>query len=358
MRVVEVLSGLGLGGAEISLAQRLQHQPSHVSTSVISSGPSVDMIRNRIRQTGASVVELPRQSSPQELISAIRTQSPDVVITHTPRATFKILSQHQSLGSTPVVVAAHGQTVSDSPHMRIPIAAGLRLVNPRATLHIAVSQAAANGPWCHCAQHIEVCHLGSEIDLLDDESIVSTWPNETELRLLVLSRFVITKNLARLLKAVRRIREPFRDTGAHLALVGEGPERERLQAAIRRYEITDIVSLHPYSPVPSSLLRRTDWLVIPSTHEGGPLTAFEAQLVGTRLAATRVGVIPDIAQLDPSSVTAPAHTVTDLTRLLNRVLETGPLNEVERQRRAEAGRRWSIEHTAPRWYQLIQRRLS
>ena len=82
------------------------------------------------------------------------------------------------------------------------------------------------------------------------------------------------------------------DPGAHLTLIGEGPERARLEGQIARLGIGDAVDLPGVSSRPTSLLRENDLFVLPSREEGMSIALLEAMALG----------IPSVASAIPGNL--------------------------------------------------------
>lgn len=100
------------------------------------------------------------------------------------------------------------------------------------------------------------------------------------------------KDLVTLVDAVnlgRRVQPRLR-----LAIVGEGPERPRLEAAIRRAEAADHVRLLGHRDDVRSLLPGFDVFANSSTSEGISLTLLEAMAAERPIVATRVGGTPEV----------------------------------------------------------------
>lgn len=79
-----------------------------------------------------------------------------------------------------------------------------------------------------------------------------------------------------------------------LVLVGDGPERPRLEARIRDLGLGDRVHLTGYLDQPQRVLEETDLAVLPSHTEGLPNAALEAMAMGVPVLATRVGGTPEV----------------------------------------------------------------
>lgn len=85
-----------------------------------------------------------------------------------------------------------------------------------------------------------------------------------------------------------------------VAIVGEGEERERLEARIRAYHLEDRVKLFGFLPA-SAVLRGFDTFALPSLKEGLPYVLLEAKAAGLPIVANRVGGVGEILDAkDPS----------------------------------------------------------
>ncbi|GAB3374837.1 glycosyltransferase family protein [Azotobacter armeniacus] len=84
-----------------------------------------------------------------------------------------------------------------------------------------------------------------------------------------------------------------------LWLIGEGRERERLEAAIRAKELDECVHLLGYQPAPDTYVRQCHVYVQPSLSEGFSIALVEAMGCGVPVIATAVGSAPEI--VDPGN---------------------------------------------------------
>jgi hypothetical protein len=84
--------------------------------------------------------------------------------------------------------------------------------------------------------------------------------------------------------------------GAHLVLVGDGPERPALEAEAARLGLADrvrFVGFLPHHRVPAAL-SNADVLVVPSVYEELGRVVLEAMQVGLPVVATATGGIPEV----------------------------------------------------------------
>ena len=88
------------------------------------------------------------------------------------------------------------------------------------------------------------------------------------------------------------------DAPTHLILIGEGGEREALEALARQEGVADRVEfLGPRpQPVVADWVVAADLLCLPSHAEGSPNVVVEALASGTPVVASRVGGIPDLVE--------------------------------------------------------------
>ena len=352
MRVLEVIQGLDDGGAEIALLRRLRHQPDEIHTTILTSKPVRPGISERLRSANTDLVvhglSWGGSSWMHGLVAAI---DPQVIVSHSPGETAKLLAWSGRI-EAPIVVVAHHSLVSDDLTLRRAKEAMLRRLNPRADLHIAVSQPAAMGAQCAGGRRVEVHLLGAELG--DAPPNEAPWPAGTRIRLMTLSRLVWFKNLETLVEAVGAIAARMRQDGAHLAIVGSGPRRSAILRHIAAGGLDDLVSIHDFAPDPSGVLRAADLLVNCSTSEGGPLTLYEASLAGTRLLSTRTGASEAVLGGDTMSVLVEGASRDALAAGLLRALDLGPVTPLERSARAERSLRWDSATTSEQFYDLLR----
>src|SRR5919204_20259 len=92
---------------------------------------------------------------------------------------------------------------------------------------------------------------------------------------------------------------------AVLVVLGEGPERPRLEALARELGVEERVHLAGRVPDVAAWLRRTTLLVHPVRWEGFGLAVLEAMLAGLPVVASRVSPLPELVADGETGVLVP-----------------------------------------------------
>jgi len=149
-------------------------------------------------------------------------------------------------------------------------------------------------------------------------------------RVVFLGRVVRAKGVDTLVEAAARLRTP----GADVVIVGDGPDRTRIEALARGLGVADRVHVTGFvghERVPS-ILASADLLVLPSRYEELGTVLVEAMHAGLPVVATRVGGIPEVvadgvtgllvASADPSALAAAIDAVLSDPALAGRMRES------------------------------------
>jgi glycosyltransferase involved in cell wall biosynthesis len=80
----------------------------------------------------------------------------------------------------------------------------------------------------------------------------------------------------------------------YVSIVGDGPERGRLEIEVERLGLTGRVRFHGEIPGAAELMSAFDVFALSSRTEGTPVTLLEAMWAGVPVVATAVGGVPDI----------------------------------------------------------------
>lgn len=99
------------------------------------------------------------------------------------------------------------------------------------------------------------------------------------------------KNITRLVKAFATVREKY---DSRLVIVGDGPERQRLEELAKALGLAKSVEFTGYLKNPAERLKDFDLFALSSDTEQLPIAMLEAMAYGIPCVATRVGDVADI----------------------------------------------------------------
>jgi glycosyltransferase involved in cell wall biosynthesis len=120
---------------------------------------------------------------------------------------------------------------------------------------------------------------------------------------------------------------------ARLILVGEGPERRRIEEEISRRRLGSFVRLLGLRGDVARLLAAADVFLLTSISEGIPVTLIEAMAARLPIVATNVGGVSEVVQHRQTGLLAPAGDDAALAGALIRLLG----DEAERHRLGNRG---------------------
>lgn len=129
--------------------------------------------------------------------------------------------------------------------------------------------------------------------------------------LLSVGRLSQEKGHADLVRALPRIRELAR-TPVRLVLVGEGPERARIEELCFNLKLSDVVRLVGQQDDPSPYYAIADVFVLPSHSEGSPNVLLEAMVADVPVVATSVGGVPEIVSNGREALLVNKHDTSAL----------------------------------------------
>jgi glycosyltransferase involved in cell wall biosynthesis len=134
-------------------------------------------------------------------------------------------------------------------------------------------------------------------------------------RLITVGRLAAPKDPLTLVRALARVHEPFT-----ARIVGEGPDRPAVEAAIREAGLVDTVELMGDRGDVPQLLADSDVFVLSSRSEGAPLSILEAMAAGLPVVASAVGGVPELVEDGVTGVLVPPEDPAALAAALVRLL--------------------------------------
>ena len=191
-----------------------------------------------------------------------------------------------------------------------------------------------------------VCRLG-----VDPRSFRYTPPRSSAgpVRLLCVGRLTPAKAQLLLVEACGVLRQ--RGIDFRLTLVGDGPDRGRIEAAVERLGLGDCVELTGAltSDAVRRELGRSDVFVLPSFAEGIPVVLMEAMASGVPCVSTRVNGIPELIEHGRTGQLVAAGDVDGLVDQLERLADDpGLRSALAHEARAEIEARFDLDTNVQR----------
>jgi glycosyltransferase involved in cell wall biosynthesis len=221
-----------------------------------------------------------------------------------------------------------------------------RLIAPFVDRYIAVSSANAEyltDTKRYPARKISVIHPGSDLRKFTAAHQPPAGLKESfgfapdDPLLLVVGRLEPQKGHRVLLNAMPEIQNQF--PAVRLVVVGEGSLKNDLQAQAKALAVEDAVRFVGYWPDVRDWLALADLCVLPSFHEGLPVTPVEALAAGCPMVATAVDGTPEVVVHEKTGLTTPPGDAGALAKAVCRMLGSTEY----RRDLAAAGRQWVLD---------------
>jgi glycosyltransferase involved in cell wall biosynthesis len=135
-----------------------------------------------------------------------------------------------------------------------------------------------------------------------------------------------------------------RDPRVHLVIVGDGPERSRVESEAARLGVTSKVHLTGHQSEVAAYYGAADIFVLPSHSEGSPNALLEGMAAGLPCVATSVGGVPEIAADQQTGLIVAPRDADAFAKAVERLL----MDETLAARLGYAGQEHVLrKHTLP-----------
>ena len=198
--------------------------------------------------------------------------------------------------------------------------------------------------------------LTNGVDTERFRPVESMLPPSTRRRIVVPRRLQAKNGVEFFVRALPAIVER---VDVEAVVVGDGPERGRLEALIGELGLADRVHLlgaRPHGEMPG-LLCAAELAVIPSLMEATSVAALECMACEVPVAASRVGGLPEIVDDSVGALFQPGDP-DDLARVVTGLLNSPDLAERGRTGRARVVERWSNARLVERHLAVYRRLLA
>lgn len=243
----------------------------------------------------------------------------------------------------PWVAYAHGWTTEN---VKVKLYHSLdKILLPRADTVVAVSKSVRERLAPKAAERAVVIYNAIEpvdedaAEAVDVREQFGVQPDETLLT--VVGRLSPEKGHKDFIEALPMVLEKHPKVRA--MLVGDGPDREKLEQRVADAGLEDVVIFTGYQGSMPPFYAATDLLVMPSLSEGLPYVALEGMSYGLPMVTTDVGGIPELVQEGVTGYLTPSEQPEAFARAIRRMLD----DPEAMKRMGEAGRNITLNHFTP-----------
>jgi glycosyltransferase involved in cell wall biosynthesis len=169
----------------------------------------------------------------------------------------------------------------------------------------------------------------------------------------LVGRLTPQKGCEYFLRAAQRVLIDFPRT--LFVLVGEGPDRRKLEELVRDLNIAERVIFAGHREDMPDVYASLDILVLPSINEGLPMTLIEAMAAARPVIATPVGAIPKLIIPEQTGLLVNPRDPVGLAAALGRLISNPDLrHRLGRDGQAWVMRRFSAEAMAQQYAEIYQ----
>jgi glycosyltransferase involved in cell wall biosynthesis len=315
-------------------ANELRHQSAdapaiELSLVTFDRGNSSTEFTAAARELGLEVDVIPERGRfDRSVIRALRTivahRSPDVIVTHQVKSHF-LMKLSRLSKKYPWVAFNHGYTTTDRKMLlynRLD-----RWSLPKADRVVTVCEAFAkdlvNMGLPRTRIRVQHNSIRPEQSVSEQEMYAfrrKLGVKNDERTILAVGRLSKEKAQIDLLRAFKYLRETHAEINARLVIVGDGPEREYLEAATASLGISDHVIFTGQVRDVEIYYAAADVFANPSHSEGSPYVLLEAMAASLPIVATAVGGVPEMVENNQTALLVPASNPQAMADAIARVL--------------------------------------
>lgn len=328
--ILQVLHTLNFGGAEV-LAARLARGLNDRFRFVFACLDDLGTLGSELRSEGYAVHVLDRKPGldvgcVRRLARIARDERVDVILAHQYTPFFYSRAPGWVGRRPPVLFVEHGRNFPDLPNRKRMLFNRwfLRPVDRVVAVGQAVKRALIDNEGI-AGGRIEVIYNGTK---LEDFSIDANLRHQVRQELgldddqqvaIQVARLDYLKDHCTAVRVAERVRSAL--PRFKLLLVGEGPEREKIEREIASRNLHDTVRLLGQRSDIRRLLAAADLFLLTSISEGIPVTFIEAMAAGLPIVSTAVGGVEEVVVDRQTGLVAPSGDDQRLAACVLKVLQ-------------------------------------
>ncbi|HEU4603409.1 MAG TPA: glycosyltransferase [Steroidobacteraceae bacterium] len=299
MRILQIVESLEVGGAErvvVNLANALAQSNDVAIVCTKRIGALRDQLSDAVKVECLDKREGNDFRLPQKLANCIRSFRAEVVHSHHWGVLLDAGLAVAHANDAVFVHTVHGKYPSYSP--------GLISRTKKQLRHFLERRVSRRAESVVCVSEELIDYVQREVGIARNklrvivngtsiaDPVQRASGGSEELTLVTVGRLAAVKNHALLLRAFALLHA--QGLRLQLKIVGDGPERGKLEAQVRATGIQDRVEFLGFRSDVSAVLASADVFVLSSISEGLPMAALEAMQVSLPIVATRVGGMPQV----------------------------------------------------------------
>ena len=260
----------------------------------------------------------------RQLRSVFRENAPDVIQTHSLKSHF--LARLTRPSNTRWIAFHHGYTTTDRKmHAYNQLD---RWSLPAADRVVTVCQPFADELARVGVKRNRIRVLSNAIEWNDNNAIESAlllrqrWNlSEHASILLAIGRMSKEKGHTHLIEAAHLLRKSRPGLDFRVVLVGDGPERARLEEQVDNLNLRECICFTGHQPDPLPFYALADIFVLPSLSEGSPNVLLEAMMAKTPAVVSAVGGVPEMVEHERSALLIPPADPAALANALAKLID-------------------------------------
>lgn len=342
LHILHVIGGGEFGGAEQHIISLMDHYQDHaINATVITFYDSI--FAQKLREAGHSVIPIERFGRFDlriltALIRIFNKLNPDIVHTHGVRANFFARLAAKRSQNKKVITTVHSMLRHDYPKTIPYIIASLmeRFTQTIPSHYIAVSDAIKQQLISNKIDENKITLIQNGINAMNYArtptisaqaiTLRQAWNIHADAFVIgTIARLVPVKGLHDMIAGMAIALK--QDASLHLLIVGDGPEKERLQQLITEYQIDHHVSMVGFRTDVAACLSAMDAYINCSLSEGTPISVMEAMAAEKPLILTAVGGMVEMAQDEVSALMIPAKSPESIATSILRLKNESTLRE-------------------------------
>jgi glycosyltransferase involved in cell wall biosynthesis len=162
------------------------------------------------------------------------------------------------------------------------------------------------------------------------------------------------KNISRLLQAFAAAERP---ANSHLVIIGDGPEREKLEREAKSLSCSDEIHFLGHQESPEFILPALDLYAVSSDTEQMPISVLEAMASSLPIVSTDVGDVKDMVSPENQYLVSGNTDQALSASISSALVDRGLWGEIGRANHKRAGQEYSLEKMVARHRSLITEKI-